>query len=96
MCHILQQEKWSNIIFDTQNIANAVFSMSDILICFAIVMIKGTNDCLQGISKLDYLIKASVFQVYKNRALNDPHKFSVDTTNTYQPFYQNIIAQTNL
>lgn len=31
-----------------------------------IILFKKTDDILQGISKLDYLLKVSVFQVFKN------------------------------
>lgn len=36
-----------------------------ILTAFVIVKLKSSQDILQGLSKLDYLIKYSVFQVYK-------------------------------
>lgn len=36
------------------------------LICVAVIMFKKNDDILQGINKLDYLLKASVFQKYKN------------------------------
>ena len=32
-----------------------------ILSCLAIIELKGTKDCLQGIAKLDYLFKVSIF-----------------------------------
>ena len=34
-------------------------------VIFTVVKLKSTDDVLQGVNKLDYFIKASVFQVYK-------------------------------
>ena len=43
--------------------------MFTLLMSYAILVIKSTDDILQGINKLDYLIKVSVFQRYKNKRL---------------------------
>lgn len=37
-----------------------------VLSCLAIIELKGTKDCLQGIAKLDYLFKVSIFQKYRD------------------------------
>ena len=37
-----------------------------IIIAFVILKKKSSDDILQGINKIDYLIKVSVFQVYKD------------------------------
>lgn len=39
------------------------------MVCAIIILIKGRNDVLCGISKLDYLLKVSIWQVYKNPQL---------------------------
>ena len=36
-------------------------------LCWSIIEVKRATDCLQGINKLDYLLKVSEFQVYKDR-----------------------------
>lgn len=40
-----------------------------ILFCMAIILAKSKQDILQGLNKLDYLLKVSVFQVYKDADL---------------------------
>ena len=49
------------------NIANFIFGSfvqgHNILICLSIVSIKGTEDILQNINKLDNLLKVSFFQI---------------------------------
>lgn len=35
------------------------------------IMLKNSKDLLQGISKLDYLLKVSVFQKYKDKNLEN-------------------------
>ena len=47
-----------------------------IFIILALVCFKRTDDILQGISKLDHLIKVSIFQVYKNKG-RERHKSSL-------------------
>ena len=55
-----------------------------------VILLKSPNDCLQGINKLDYLLKASVFQVYKDARLQDNKKdidesmFENDNQTDYQ------------
>ena len=34
-------------------------------------MVKNSKDLIQGISKLDYLLKVSVFQKYKDKSLEE-------------------------
>lgn len=41
----------------------------ELLICWLMVKVKSPDDILTGINKLDYLLKVSVFQIYKNPAL---------------------------
>lgn len=45
--------------------------LSQILLYFTIAKVKSADDILQGLSKLDYLLKVSVFQVYKNTELEE-------------------------
>ena len=44
-----------------------------VMIYIAIIFVKSHIDILQGISKLDYLVKVSVFQVFKD-TLIQKHK----------------------
>lgn len=39
-----------------------MINIPQILIAYAVVYLKESNDCLQEISKLDYLLKISIFQ----------------------------------
>ena len=68
-CSILKSAQLSDILYITDDVLRKIFCIPDILLCFSIILIKSSTDCLQGISKLDYLIKVSVFQVYKNENL---------------------------
>ena len=43
-----------------------VFMLNDVFICYSIIFLKSPQDVIQGISKLDYLLKVSVFQIYKD------------------------------
>ena len=43
---------------------------------YFVVYLKDTQDILQGISKLDYLVKLSIFQRYKDSRLNRPDSLS--------------------
>lgn len=40
--------------------------VAQILLSFTIIKVKSSRDILQGVNKLDHLLKVSVFQVYKN------------------------------
>ena len=46
---------------------------------FVIIRLKSSQDILQGINKLDCLLKVSVFQVYKDSRL-EQRKFSIVTS----------------
>ena len=37
-----------------------------LLLGYAIIILKSPQDILQGVNKLDYLLKVSVFQIYKD------------------------------
>ena len=39
------------------------------MLCITLIVFKSSKDVLQGISKLDYLIKVSCFQMYKDKNL---------------------------
>jgi hypothetical protein len=55
-----------------------------IIYAFVIVVLKRSDDILQGINKLDYLLKVSVFQKYKDSKL-ERGKFSIFTGDTLGP-----------
>lgn len=42
-----------------------VASLPSLLIMFVQIKVKGEHDLIQGINKLDYLLKVSIFQMYK-------------------------------
>ena len=46
-----------------------IMKFDQLLICWLMVKVKSPDDILTGINKLDYLLKVSVFQIYKNPAL---------------------------
>ena len=50
--------------------------MLDLISAWVVVVVKKKQDVLQGISKLDYLLKVSVFQVYKDQFGADQDKLS--------------------
>ena len=52
-----------------------------------VVCLKKDHDVFQGISKLDYLIKASIFQRYKSNSLN--RRESLNTANDASMIYRN-------
>ena len=41
-----------------------------VLLDYSIIRLKGSEDILSSLSKLDYLIRASVFQRFKNNRFN--------------------------
>ena len=43
-----------------------MFFIPSLLTAFVIIRVKSSEDILQGISKLDYLLKVSIFQIYKD------------------------------
>ena len=59
-------------------IANFIGTEVPLLISIVILNFKKDNDLIQGISKLDYLLKVSIFQSYKVKGKRDA-LFSVDT-----------------
>ena len=42
-----------------------LIDVNSLIMAYSIAKIKQSQDCLQGISKLDYLLKVSEFQKYK-------------------------------
>ena len=43
-----------------------ILELPSLLIALVIIRFKSSQDILQGVSKLDYLLKVSVFQKYKD------------------------------
>lgn len=62
---------------------------------FVIVIIKRSDDILQGINKLDYLLKVSVFQKYKDPKL-ERGKFSIFTGDTQGPVAIDLLTSSEL
>jgi hypothetical protein len=53
-----------------------------------VVLQKKPDDIIQGISKLDYLLKVSVFQRFKNVELERGKQIRINTEHTDQLFSQ--------
>ena len=51
-----------------------MFDPNAVSMIFFILFFKSTDDILQGISKLDYLLKVSIFQFYKDERLREAQK----------------------
>ena len=43
-----------------------ILSLNNILLCLVIVLLKSSQDILQGVNKLDYFLKVSIFQIFKD------------------------------
>jgi len=55
------------------------------LMVMSLLYLKSSQDILQGISKLDYLLKVSVFQLYKDKELEDDERsFTIGPASTFQ------------
>ena len=48
-----------------------IFDPVAMLTIIFLLYMKSTDDILQGISKLDYLLKVSIFQIYKDPKLRE-------------------------
>ena len=62
-----------SVIFVLYFVIKAIISelhLPEIFMCYAIFCIKPAQDVLQGLNKLDHIIKVSTFQVYKNELYN--------------------------
>jgi len=57
-----------------------IFCQPTLLLVFLTIKVKKTSDILQGLSKLDYLLKVSRFQKYKDKQL-EANKFSMYSGN---------------
>ena len=51
------------------NVINRFLVLIPFTICLVLVRFKSSQDILQGVSKLDYYLKVSVFQKYKDLQL---------------------------
>ena len=54
-----------------------IFLKYPVLISIVVLKLKNEDDILQGISKLDYLLKISIFQKYKEQ--EKPSTISIDS-----------------
>lgn len=61
-----QHPSASFFIFRMVFILKENFILFDLILVISILYLKSTRDAIQGINKLDYLIKVSVFQISKN------------------------------
>ena len=60
-----------------------MFYFSTLLMCISLIYIKGSQDILQGVSKLDNLLLVSVFQRYKDPSLRN-RKFTVGSVHSFE------------
>mmetsp|Transcript_1348 Transcript_1348/g.1752 ORF Transcript_1348/g.1752 Transcript_1348/m.1752 type:complete len:166 (+) Transcript_1348:1133-1630(+) len=60
---------WAYFIYQAFAILMSMVQLPTILIAFTIIRWKSSQDILQGVSKLDYLLKVSIFQIQKKKAL---------------------------
>ena len=51
---------------------NGVVFLPQLFLCLNVVLFKSTDDVIQGVNKLDYLLKVSCFQVYRKTRLDCP------------------------
>jgi len=68
-------------------ISNFLFNYGDltsVLFAFAIIVLKRTDDMIQGISKLDHLVKISIFQ--RNKIGQAKSRYVSDNTSVSQNF----------
>ena len=63
-CHIKLNPFESDEKYSVLFVQNLV-TLEALLVVFTVIKLKSTDDVLQGVNKLDYFIKASVFQIYK-------------------------------
>ena len=50
--------------------------------CAAVTLFKSSQDIIQGVSKLDYLYKVSIFQKYKDEVLQTTKELVLKSTRT--------------
>ena len=62
-----------NLLFVLNETINIYFQVPNLLIALTLSIFKRHDDILQGINKLDYLLKVSIFQYYKEENLNRNH-----------------------
>ena len=70
-----------------------VAALAPILFCLkfiALIKIKGHIDILQGISKLDHLMKVSVFQIYKDERIQQQKELIGDSLDRLSSFLSDI------
>lgn len=86
-------DSYASACFNPESVSNSITIQISILfiplsnlqfIAFAmsIIVSKKTDDILQGVSKLDYLLKVSVFQLYKNKDLEQTSVTTSDEDDT--------------
>ena len=48
--------------------------------CAAVILFKSSQDIIQGVSKLDYLHKVSIFQMYKDEVMQTTKNIVIKST----------------
>jgi len=58
-----------HLIFVINELFSLQFQIPNLLLALIVIKYKRSEDILEGINKLDYLLKVSVFQIYKDKNL---------------------------
>ena len=61
-----------------------VFRTPELLLLLVVSKIKSSRDILQGISKLDYLLKVSEFQQYKDSRNRVGHRLTIGPATSFE------------
>ena len=64
---LVQAQRWFQVLW----LINYPLQFPNIFLCFIMVKVKSSSDILQGLSKLDHLLKVSAFQVHKIKRVED-------------------------
>mmetsp|Transcript_24850 Transcript_24850/g.38662 ORF Transcript_24850/g.38662 Transcript_24850/m.38662 type:complete len:142 (+) Transcript_24850:800-1225(+) len=65
------------------NLFEEVLQVTSLFMVINLAVFKKSDDVLQGISKLDYLLKASIFQQYKDKSLKESDYLTVGHAQTF-------------
>lgn len=78
VAELCQEDKVEAQLLMWSMFINFMLGLPGILQSLIVIKLKSSQDILQGVSKLDYLLKVSVFQKYKDKTL-ERDKMSITT-----------------
>jgi hypothetical protein len=67
MCNHISSNPLENMAYKAWTITHYCFPFYDMMVLVVILYIKGHTDALQGVNKLDNLLKVSKYQKYKTK-----------------------------